>query len=105
MKQFEESGPLCIGCDRCGRFLGTDGKPYPTESPEIASFRRDGNVPAATVAQEAASEAGWTFEVSCPEEGDDSLYVRCSECVGTWPRASWEPEWMREFRTKHGFPA
>lgn len=78
---LEKSGPLCVQCDRCQRFLGKDGKPYPTDSPEIISFREQGSTAAVDVADRFACEHGWSIETACPEERDYGVVITCPECL------------------------
>jgi len=80
-KYFEIHGPCCIVCDRCHRALGEDGKPKDFEQPGIATFKSQGSLYAADVADAAARQAGWKLSLRCPEEGDYGYYIECSECA------------------------
>lgn len=102
LKPWQKNGPLCIACDQCRRFLGTDGKLHdnadPKECEMIANFRNDGAVAAVDVATSAAQQAGWKVTTACPEEGDYTDIATCPDCQRKPPAC--EPEWMKQERLK-----
>lgn len=65
-------GSISIGCDRCRRFLGSDGEPRHADSKEISSFK---NI---READTAATRSGWQFKTAFDE--DDDPVVLCPRC-------------------------
>jgi hypothetical protein len=67
-------GSISIGCDRCRRFLGSDGKAHIADSPAVLSFN---TIPQA---DRAATSSGWQFKTVFDK--DDDPIVLCPRCQG-----------------------
>jgi hypothetical protein len=65
-------GSISIGCDRCRKFLGSDGKAHPSNSKAMLSF------PTVAQADRVATEAGWKFQTVFDK--DDDPIVLCPRC-------------------------
>jgi hypothetical protein len=65
-------GSISIGCDRCRRFLGSDGNAHHAESKAVLSFN---SIPEA---DRAANESGWIFKTIFDK--DDDPVVLCPNC-------------------------
>ena len=67
-------GSISIGCDKCRRFLGSDGQAHHSDSKVILSFET------ISQADRAAIDSGWAFRTAFDKDDDPTML--CPRCQG-----------------------